>query len=89
VIDLKNSGLSGHIYRYFRISFHDLLFKNQAAEVSYYAVTLQMMRNNRRSSLVINDNFARGGVGGVAGWVLPCFPSLLMRGRGAGDSSYI
>ncbi len=30
--------------------------------------------------------FAQGGAGGVAGWVLPCFPSLLTQGRGAGDS---
>jgi hypothetical protein len=27
---------------------------------------------------------ARGGAGGIAGWVLPCFPSLLMRG-GVGE----
>ncbi len=28
--------------------------------------------------------FTRGGNGGVAGWVLPCFPSLLTCGRGRG-----
>jgi hypothetical protein len=34
--------------------------------------------------------FPRGGAGGVAGWVLPFFPSLLMcgRGQGAGASPY-
>jgi hypothetical protein len=31
VIDLKNLGLLEHIFRHFRVSFHDLLFKNQAA----------------------------------------------------------
>jgi hypothetical protein len=39
-----------------RVSFHDLLFKNQAAAVSHQAVTLQMMSNNRRSTMVINDH---------------------------------
>jgi hypothetical protein len=29
--------------------------------------------------------FARGGAGGVAGWVLPCFQSVLTRGRGWGQ----
>ncbi len=28
--------------------------------------------------------FAQGGAEGVAGWLLPCFPSLLMRWRGRG-----
>jgi hypothetical protein len=28
VIDLKNLGLPEHIYRYFRVSFHDLLKKS-------------------------------------------------------------
>jgi hypothetical protein len=27
VIDLKNLGLPEHIFRYFRVSFHDLLLK--------------------------------------------------------------
>jgi hypothetical protein len=35
VIEPKNLGLPEHIYRYFRVSFHDLLLKNQAAAVSY------------------------------------------------------
>jgi hypothetical protein len=46
VIDLKNLGLPEHIYRYFRVSFHDLLFKNQTATVSHEAVTLQMVIND-------------------------------------------
>ncbi len=49
--DLRNLGLPEHILGYFRVSFHDLLFKNQAA-----AVTLRMMSNNHRSALVINDH---------------------------------
>jgi hypothetical protein len=51
VIDLKNLGLPEHIRRYFRVSFHDLLLKNQAT-----AVTLRMMSNNRRLAPVINDH---------------------------------
>jgi hypothetical protein len=35
VIDLKNLGLPEHIFRYFRVCFHDLLLKNQAAAVSH------------------------------------------------------
>ncbi len=46
MIDLKNLGLPEHIYRYFRVSFHDLLFKNQTATVSHEAVTLQMVIND-------------------------------------------
>jgi hypothetical protein len=47
----------------------------------------------RRKSYASSASYpsnARGGVGGVAGWVLPWFPSLLMcgRGRGAGDNPY-
>ncbi len=56
MIDLKNLGLPEHIFRYFRVSFHDLLFKNQAAAVSHQAVTLRMMSNKRRSAPVINDH---------------------------------
>jgi hypothetical protein len=56
VIELKNLGLLAHIFRYFRESFHDLLFKNQAAAISYEAVTLQMMSNKCRSAPVINDH---------------------------------
>jgi hypothetical protein len=56
VIDLKNLGLPEHIFRYFSVSFHDLLFKNQAAAVSYEAVTLRMMSYNHRLTPVINDH---------------------------------
>jgi hypothetical protein len=56
MIDLKNLGLPEHIFRYFRVSFHDLLLKNLAAAVSHEAVTLQMTNNNRRSAPVINDH---------------------------------
>jgi hypothetical protein len=56
VIDLKNLGLPDHIFRYFRVSFHDLLCKNLAAAVSHQAVTLRMMSNNRTSAPVINDH---------------------------------
>ncbi len=35
VIDLKNLGLLEHIFRYFIVSFNDLLLKNQAAVVSH------------------------------------------------------
>jgi hypothetical protein len=55
VLDLKNLGLPEHIFRYFRVSFHDLLLKNQAAAVSHEAVTLRLMSNNHRSAAVIND----------------------------------
>jgi hypothetical protein len=55
VLDLKNLRLPVHIYRYFRVSFHDLLKKKQAAAVSHLTVTLQMM-SNRRSAPVINDH---------------------------------
>jgi hypothetical protein len=41
---------------YFRVSFHDLLLKNQAAAVSHQAVTLRLMRKNHRSAPVINDH---------------------------------
>jgi hypothetical protein len=34
VLDL-DLGLPEHILRYFRVSFHDILFKNQAAVVSH------------------------------------------------------
>ncbi len=56
MIDLKNLGLPDHIFGYFRISFHDLLLKNQAAEVSHNAVTLRMTSNNRRSAPVMDDH---------------------------------
>jgi hypothetical protein len=56
VIDLKNLRFPEHIFRYFRVSFHDLLSKNLAAAVSHEAVTLRMMSNNRRSAPVINDH---------------------------------
>jgi hypothetical protein len=56
VIDLKKLGLPEHIFRYFRVSFHDLLLKIQAAAVSHGAVTLRMMSNNHRSAPVINDH---------------------------------
>ncbi len=52
----KDLGLPEHIRRYFRVSFHDLLLKNQATAVSLSAVTLHMMSNNRRLALVINDH---------------------------------
>ncbi len=54
--DLKNLGLLEHIFMYFRISFLDLLLKNQAAAVSQQAVTLRLMSNNCRSEPVINDH---------------------------------
>jgi hypothetical protein len=41
---------------YLRVSFHYLLFKNQAAAVSHYAATLQIMSNIRGSAPVINDH---------------------------------
>jgi hypothetical protein len=53
---MKNLGLPEHIFRDFRVSFHDLLLKNQVAAVSHEAVTLRMMSNNRISALVINDH---------------------------------
>jgi hypothetical protein len=56
VIDLKNLELQEHIFRYFRVSFHNLLLKNQAAAVSHQAVTLRMMSNNHRLAPVINDH---------------------------------
>jgi hypothetical protein len=56
VIDLKNLGLPEHIFRYFRVSFHDLLLENLAAAVSDQAVTLRMMSNNHRLAPVINDH---------------------------------
>ncbi len=56
MIDLKNFELQEHIFRYFRVSFHDLLLKNQAAAVSHQAVTLRMMSNNHRLAPVINDH---------------------------------
>ncbi len=56
MIDLKNLGLQEHIFRYFRVSFHDLLLKNQVEVVSHQAVTLRMMSNNRRLVPVINDH---------------------------------
>ncbi len=56
MIDLKNLGLPEHIFRYFRVSFHDLLLKTQAAGVSHEAVTLRMMSNNHRSAPAINDH---------------------------------
>jgi hypothetical protein len=48
--------LPEHIFSDFRVSFHDLLLKNQAAAVFHQAVTLRMMSNNRRSTMVINDH---------------------------------
>jgi hypothetical protein len=39
-MDLKKLGLREHIFRDFRVSFHDLLLKNQAAAVSHEVVTL-------------------------------------------------
>jgi hypothetical protein len=56
MLDLKNLGLPEHTFRYFRVSFHDLLLKNQVAAVSHSAVTLQMISNNRRLASVINDH---------------------------------
>jgi hypothetical protein len=56
VQDLKNLGLLEHIFRYFRVRFHDLLLKNHAAAVSHQAVALQMTSNNCRSPPVINDH---------------------------------
>ncbi len=56
MLDLKILGLPEHIFRYFRVSFHDLLLKTQAAAVSHQAVTLRMMSNNRQSTLIINDH---------------------------------
>jgi hypothetical protein len=56
VLDLKNLGLPEHIFRYFRVSFHDLLLTIQAAAVSHEAVTLRMIRNNRSSAPVINEH---------------------------------
>ncbi len=57
--DLKNLGLPENIFRYFRVSFHDLLYiKKQAAagfSSSSYG-TLRMMSNNRRSAPAINDH---------------------------------
>ncbi len=35
MIDLKNLGLPEHIFRYFRVSFHDYLLKKQSAAVSH------------------------------------------------------
>ncbi len=56
MLDLKYLGLPERIFRYFRISFYDLLLKNQAAAVSHQAVILGMMSNNRRLALEINDH---------------------------------
>jgi hypothetical protein len=44
------------MFRCLRVSFHDLLFKNLAAAVSFQLVTLQMMSNNSRLAPVINDH---------------------------------
>jgi hypothetical protein len=46
---------------------------------------------NLPPSIASYPTYTRVGVGGGAGWVLPCFPSLLMRGwgKGAGDNPYI
>ncbi len=43
---------------------------------------------NLTPALLPNHLNTRGGAGGVAGWALPCFPSLLTCGRGrwAGDN---
>ncbi len=43
---------------------------------------------NLKPALLPNHLNTRGGAGGVAGWALPCFPSLLTCGRGrwAGDN---
>jgi hypothetical protein len=35
VLDLKKLGLPEHIFRYFRVSFHDLLLKTEPAAVSH------------------------------------------------------
>jgi hypothetical protein len=45
---------------------------------------------NLMPALLPTHLVARGGAGGVAGWALPCFPSLLThgRGQGAGDNPY-
>jgi hypothetical protein len=34
VLDLKNLGLPEHIFRYFRVSFHDLLLKIRPQQFS-------------------------------------------------------
>jgi hypothetical protein len=59
-----NLGLPEHIFRDFRVSFHGLLLKNEAAAVSHEAVTLRMMSNNRRSTTVINDHLLIEGTSG-------------------------
>jgi hypothetical protein len=46
-----------HIFRYFKVSFHDFFLKDWIAEISYEAVTLQMMRNNCMSAPVINAHW--------------------------------
>jgi hypothetical protein len=51
-----NLGLQEHIFRYFSVSFHDLLLKNQAAVVSHEVVTLRMLSKYCRSAPVINDH---------------------------------
>jgi hypothetical protein len=56
MLDLKNLGLPKHIFRYLRVSFHNLLLKNQPTAVSHEAVTLRMMSKNRRSASWINDH---------------------------------
>ncbi len=54
MIDLKILGLLEHIFRYCRVSFPDLLFKNQEAMISQEAVTLRIISKNCRLALVIN-----------------------------------
>jgi hypothetical protein len=49
VIELKNLGLSENIFRYFRVSFHDLLSSNWAK-----AVTLQIMSVPDKKNVIVD-----------------------------------
>ncbi len=52
----------------------------------FLVFSLPRGRNRRKSyaSIASDPTYVRVGAGGRAGWVLPWFPSLLMRGRGRG-----
>ncbi len=90
LISYMNNLLNGISEQMTKLPYTHLLHDNSYDFFLVFSLPRGKKHRKPMPALLPIHLIARGGAGGVAGWALPCFLSLLTRGRGqgAGDNPY-